>query len=745
MTLRAFAAVALVAVFGGACWLFASSHVEMDVASSPNPTAAQQIAPPRSRRAATHEAEEPKPERRAVVRVVSLDTQVPVAGAAVEIVVERGVPWSGVTDASGVAHFSPIDAEGADVRVRATGFVLARFFANRDQLHAESSPLTIPLAPGVVLEGTVRSEDGDAPVGGAVVVALDTRVFHPPDPKPFLARAETGADGRFRLEGLLSGEPAVVMVTGPGRAAFVGTIDASAGEPTVLRLRPAGRIAGTVVDPAGAAVEGASVDALPAVEIDIANVECVLSAKTDAAGRFEFDSVPLLPAWTLVASKGGLARSEPTEVSLDPSSRAATCVLALRRLARIEVTVTGPGGTPVQNGRVHWECDGESDSGHLDAYGQCVAELSHAGSVKIVVNTPDHPRFETRAECVTGETFALDVRLAAGVSIAGRVTDDLGTALRGARVVVRCDEGFERSERTGADGRFRVDGLEDREYEVEVTAPEHEGARLTFFRAPASDATFALRRMATVALRLSIAPVGEEARGWFIDYVRDDGKELRRDDGELDDAESVVRLSPGRWRAQIRVEGLAPASREFELPPGGRMDLGEIALGRGVVFEGRVEDADGRGVPGATVSRGTMLHVETMSAGTFRVAHAAPGIETVTVSAAGFTPVTLRHSLGSPSAPLVIRLGRSVLLTGTVRTARGEVARGVTVRVDSAGGGSSETAWQAVVDADGRYGVRLPPGRHRVVVERDGIAVATRDVEVGEDGKPVTADVETSE
>jgi hypothetical protein len=133
--------------------------------------------------------------------------------------------------------------------------------------------------------------------------------------------ADSGADGSFRIGGLASKPHAIVGGSELSGYAFRPGVTPG-GEPLVLTLQPAGRIAVRVVDPAGQPVR----DAYPRVQtVDGARVRMPgrSSGPTDASGVYEL----ACPAGTVGVSVRADAGAGQGSASVRPGETAPLTVV----------------------------------------------------------------------------------------------------------------------------------------------------------------------------------------------------------------------------------------------------------------------------------------------------------------------------------------------------------------------------------------------------------------------------------
>jgi RNA polymerase sigma factor (sigma-70 family) len=196
--------------------------------------------------------------------------------------------------------------------------------------------------------------------------------------------------------------------------------------------------------------------------------------------------------------------------------------------------------------------------------------------------------------------------------------------------------------------------------------------------------------------------------------------------------------SPGKYRAEIQA-----APSRLSSPPA-LLPVVERAIAAGVI-EGRVMDAAGRPVEGATVLAepqvgdfGSLLgfsanpppaSTSARADGRFRLVSLPAGRHLLSASRAGLgfaTPGIVRLAPGEAHAGVVLRLRASVGLAGRVTDSGGGAVSGALVRarhIDH----FPQSTFAAVSDAEGRYGLEVPPGRYVIVAEADGYAQRERD------------------
>jgi RNA polymerase sigma factor (sigma-70 family) len=339
------------------------------------------------------------------------------------------------------------DADGRYRLCGAWGPATARFRADGYNgvdvdLHELDGPMVqdVVLIPEATLAGIVEDPDG-APVAGAWVAII---------PDDFGAErgaavyALSGPDGRFEVSAASAGRNLVTAVAPGWITPRPIEAVAVAGEVGELRVRvaPAGRIDGVVVDPRGQPVGGVGVG------IRIGNKgQGDVQAVTGADGRFRIAEVP------------------PGEISLHVERHTVTAprgvVIDGAEEVRLEVaalaTVRGRvvrGGAPVAGALV--ECP---EQPRTDAGGRFTCAGLPPGRVHLAARTAQ-ALGEAEVEVAAGEVADVEIALGAAAWICGEVVDQDGAPVARAAVRFTHEAGADLGETdTLDDGSFCVGRL----------------------------------------------------------------------------------------------------------------------------------------------------------------------------------------------------------------------------------------------------------------------------------------------
>lgn len=301
---------------------------------------------------------------------------------------------------------------------------------------------TLILAPGAALHGRVRDPEGQAIEGAEVVVSkageaqmrqIQLRMGGG------TADAHSGRDGRFVVEDRAEGEKLEVAVTKDGYvAADLGTVTVPNERPLEVTLRPASRILGRVVDG----------DRRPVAEAH-------LLAQKDGHGgrgfRFGFGANQTTSrddgTFEILGVEPGLVTVMVQAVGFSPLRLSGLEVPEQTPLRDLELvletgssligTVTDSDGEPASQAVVMLSNrgSGRSRSGfaHTDADGKYRIDGLPTGAQMVTAAFENGGRTTKAIDIEPGEN-RLDLRLASGVDVSGRVLGPSGEPVAGASV-----------------------------------------------------------------------------------------------------------------------------------------------------------------------------------------------------------------------------------------------------------------------------------------------------------------------
>jgi RNA polymerase sigma-70 factor (ECF subfamily) len=206
----------------------------------------------------------------------------PVPGALVRLEEERVLAPRArevVADAAGRFVFASVAAGAYQVRAR-KGALVGRHPAEVALAPAAgSTDVVVEVAAGLLAAGLVSAHDGP-PIAGARVRAGENA-----------GEATTGADGRFRIEGLLPG-PLRLEAGARGYAAAELALTLAADRVDLALVLPAaGRVVGRVLSRAGRPLGGAQVAGLVARPGRVEVITSTAVARSEEDGRFTLEGL----------------------------------------------------------------------------------------------------------------------------------------------------------------------------------------------------------------------------------------------------------------------------------------------------------------------------------------------------------------------------------------------------------------------------------------------------------------------
>jgi hypothetical protein len=563
-----------------------------------------------------------------------------------------------------------------------------------------------------------------------------------PDFRGFHTDEASDAEGRFELRDVEPGTYAV-EARAPGRVrAALPAVVVSEGVPTdvgTLVLRGGGTIRGQVVDKSGAPVAGAELTGRQGRnQISFGDDTTAVS---DAAGQFELNGFAAGPV-QLAATHPLYAPAQAT-VEVDPAGEPAEATLTLSTGGRIEGRLARRDGTPITTGRINVMPLNAIGPGGLlllapDADGRFVAERVPPGRVRVTWLKGSGGSFQSaqmrEAEVVDGQTTTLDLTLAE-IRVSGKVTRG-GQPVPGVRVQFAGGQsmrmmfsGGGRGARPDAEqpGVTREDGT------YEITVDEPGPGRISV--ASLDGRTSYPNREVTVpdveAWTLDIALPAALVRGSVVDAggqpveaIVTAGK-VEGDGGVSSTAQAgadgrfELTVEPGTWRLRARAMGFSGDPADVEVSEAGLEDV-RLTLTRARTLRGRVVDAAGRGIAGASVSArapGLMQPwTESEADGRFQI----PSVPDAPITVAAATTLgafAFRPSARVADDELVLSLRAGARLRARVVDESGAPVPGAWVAPRVVAGEAFQVAQAPLTtDGDGRVELWIPAGFGRVEV-----------------------------
>jgi protocatechuate 3,4-dioxygenase beta subunit len=651
------------------------------------------------------------------------------------------------TDAAGRFRV-PLDKPGLEVTIRVLpgalpGALLEGPFDSMEDIALDD--VELPAAERV--SGRVTDEAGK-PVAGARVRVTGGLGFEEED-VVFYASAKSGADGSYSIANAPAGNGGLSVRA----AGFSLSRQPSAQRRTTVNvtLKKGGTIRGIVTDAAGKAAEGATV------------ITGSLAVKANASGAYELGGVP--PGTREVEAfwkEDIAARRDTVHVT-----KGETVEVALRLAKAASVTgsvIDEKTRRPVPGVRVSassssiFRDDARSRRARTDAKGKF--RIPGLASRRYTVSASKAEYLPVSlpgvvASVATSANLAIALQKAAAVS--GRVTDEAGAPVAGARVRVARDANLRALMRggpsaflgspgvaSGPDGTFRLRGLSA---EKNVTL---EAAKTGYVTAKRHGIT--VKAGEVVKDAILVLKRGVEARGRVVDVAGQPlaGAEIRLSAAErggarfmfqmggmnrekpdvssgADGAFRIGGLEPGEYALAVSKDGYAPKrvpSVTVQTP--GPNEWPTVVLETGVLIAGLVRNSKGEAVVSADVfafggEAGGSRNTATDPEGRFRLEGFGPDRPVmVNVRAGGYASLQKRLTPSPEEVVLVLKTSGTVRgrvedavtnrpitdFTAAYTEAQGGFAGGMRIVM---GGGETQKAFQS---PDGSFELAdVPPGK----------------------------------
>jgi RNA polymerase sigma factor (sigma-70 family) len=408
-----------------------------------------------------------------------------IAGATVIVMARAGASsspdWSYVpeakvtTDANGLWRFSKMPSSWEYVYIRVTHPDYVPTFMQRDfpkpsDFMLKAGKDEIILDGGFELVGKVVDDQGRPLAGAKIGLGADRRIRHRHFPS-----ALTDAEGRFRFGHVPTGALTVTAQSSRCAPELVDAVIKQGMKPIEFRLHPGYLIRGRVINPEGNPLGGVTVEAVNWK----GHSSLDWTTKTDAAGRFTWDSAPAepvrltltRPGYTMLVQREFLASKSETSVTMYPPLRIRGKVIDARTGQPIErFTVmhgnyyrfANPDGA-LRN--VNWERWGSQDDFTGGQY-ELEYALPSVAAVAVRVEAKGYKPASSEPFRMEAGDVGFDARLEPGVGPSGVVHGLDGRPLTGARVILstrslraqlyngKFHEGAYPQALTGSDGRF---------------------------------------------------------------------------------------------------------------------------------------------------------------------------------------------------------------------------------------------------------------------------------------------------
>ena len=340
----------------------------------------------------------------------------------------------------------------------------------------------------------------------------------------------TGADGIATFPELPVGK-ALVEVDRTIVSVLV-EIPADTTKETVAEIEPGADVDVTVVDGLGSPIEGAGVWIS---ETHLSATSRLELGKTPADGRFTVRS--LGKEVFLGAELESRTPSTPALVSPKGGDRLAVRLVLDLPGCAVEGRVVGADKSPVAGCAILLGIDepiwrpGEPVETavrrpiprivHSDAAGRFRAAGLAAGTHSVAARADGHGLFMGSIDVAAGAPTPFDIALPAPAAVVGRVVDSAGRPLEGARVHTKGPRSFTFLESaSGADGRYRLEGLAPGRAEVQANYGQAPSASTTLFLDEGAELRWDPIFPASPEIRGRVVDeTGAPLRGWLVRAV----------------------------------------------------------------------------------------------------------------------------------------------------------------------------------------------------------------------------------
>jgi protocatechuate 3,4-dioxygenase beta subunit len=670
----------------------------------------------------------------------------PIAGATV--VIDANPPREVQTEGDGSFAFRDLAPRAYRVAARAGDASAGPVSL---QLTATTEAVILRMRPSAKIAVAVRAEDGK-PVAGALVELRDLAAI----------TAISDDKGVATLRGVGAGRHTLKVSAEGYASTFVDT--ASSGEHGYethldVTLRAGAAIAGIVVDPSGAPVEGAKV--LPESlsrwgDGFDARLDAVL---TDAKGRWRLTGLPRETMRVRAYhAEFAPAASPPILLAETPSREGVT--IMLDRGAKLRGRVVDGTGAPVAGAEIRVATGGLSSGPLRRASADAKGEFAITGlprrMIYLLAASAGATSPTAEVDLATGDKPAVTLKLAFASGIAGVVVTSTGAPVSEARVEAYASASQDPSRFDGVDdrlrgatsviadieGRFKLSGLAPGNYHLRAirpgSSPQLMQAKLGIqVAAGATDARVVVDDLSTLTGRV-VYPDGSSPARFAIALGTSPASWFSAKDGAF----RIEEVPTGTQFVRVSGMDFVPlALPDVAIASGKATDLGSITVQAGRAISGSVVDRGGHPVGGATVyigreltadgaslaanARPDLIQVATADDGTFTARGVGPGNHTIAADheVAGRS-TTVELPAGTTDQTLMLTLQPPGAIQGFVRSAGKPADALIILRAQSA----ANLQLFVSTGPDGSYRIdRVAPGRyvHFAVIESQSLANGT--------------------
>lgn len=732
--------------------------------ATPSSSAAEEAGSPKRQPAAVKERRRGlrlvlSPARGAFGRVVD-ENEMPLADAEVTLAVggpprpswlrqkgELGAEvFHGRTEDHGRFEIAELPADTVNIKVVRVGFT--PMTVRNVAIPSDDGAVdlgTFVLVAGVSLTGRVVDGEGKGirDVAVYVVEGSERPEFLGEEIRQRLAEnpsdAVTDEVGNFEVKGLVAEEQIHILADRSGYSpVWLEGVELPSEEPLILTMETAFEVKGQIVDEAGEPVGDAEVrlelvTEPPEKGLPPRSIKRLHNSDTD--GEFVIDGVSA-GKWTLHADAQGFVPFGPMPLEI-PAAAQESITVVLERGAVLEGRVETSEGEPIAEVRVVTD----QHMTYSDAEGFYRIAGLPPGPNRLEASHPHYERLIRSIE-IEPDLNTLDLTFEKGQPVGGRVVDGEGLPVAGAQVAMIRETVrgvLDYRATTVEDGSFRLASVVGGEYQLDVEkqgfAPSWKQGAVLVDGKPVEDLEVVLERGTTVSGRVlgldfeELSRVQIEATSEFDRAVA--GKldyEGRYEIHDLPSGSWLVRatLPGGRRQVQVRLDierGLRELTRDLEFK-------------KRLTLSGRVLH-DGEPVQSTTVSLtgydvAVRRSVKTDHQGEFRIDDLFEGSYHLGLSQARELLIHNQEIRLTADREIDINL-EPARIGGTVidETSGTGIKMALVIlrRLSESRGGQGMLTTGTESEGD-FYFPRVPPGRYRLTVRKDGFAALEQEIEV---------------
>lgn len=603
--------------------------------------------------------------------------------------------------------------------------------------HRDAEDVVLELGVTRKVRGLIRDETG-VPLGNARVRAGRYVAAQMVD----FVDIQTGADGLFEVP-VKGFSPIGVMVQAHGYLPRFFD-NAASSEPLDVVLERSETLRGVVVDSAGAPVAKA-VLGLKRYEQAGFDTSCLglppMTVLTGEDGTFAVEGLPQGRYTFAIQPKAHLGRRGEIQVPTEPvrwvlpAGHDVTVTLPNRPPRPTRVLVQGPkGAVSDEQFSIHQVAAVDSDG---------KARLTNLlpGEYDVEARLDDKAGSSRRLQqvhSISGGSRGFEMDLWGPHSLEGVVVEREERPMDDVTVVARKDEGGSKfwAQVTPSQGAFSFAGLPAGMLVLEAWSNTRVLASMKV-QVP-NDVSIRFEVSRPTRGRINGRVLDDKGRP--VQSFRLDSMLLKSSDGRFDVA---VDSADGQVWAYVGAEGFAGTLVKLVSSPKGSSNPKDIRLGMGRALTGRVVTADGRGVAGARLrcewappsppGAWAACSGQTRPDGSFSLPHVPT--QPLVIEVSHPKQLDVRQLVPEGRTRVQVRFAQGLTLKGRIRDATGRFLEAGTVHVRLDG---VERLYVGEVDSEGRYELRVPPGRGTIeALYRDGELGRFK----GKDGETIRVDM----